>query len=177
MENYPNTLKLGFVVDCFNRWVRCGSFSHQVKASDPIYLLGSQPEILEQSCQSEFQVGFWQIYDYYDHSWGMLGYSDQIDLQSNLIFQRLTSDSSKYGFIRQTNFVKFLTDRQIDVESGDIETDDMIDLSDFTNDIGRVTYGRGDTEYYLYLIQQQNQVVGFLLANDGLLELLTEGND
>jgi len=88
--------------------------------------MGWLPEFLEKSSLCKLSTGSWKIYNYYDHMWSLLAVHDNIKIDAEtknnskskvdpiLTLDRMTDESPRYGFAKETSFNKILKECEED---------------------------------------------------------------
>jgi hypothetical protein len=150
------------------------------------WCIGTASEMLNGSIQSVSPVdGEWTINDYYDHDWSMWATHADFDKTIALKRVRITNMDSNYGFISGVGLKFFADDLYDEVEEmkNDMETEvscimDEIDETRLVEMMVHrakwsgcaITFGRGDTEYYVYMAKKDDKVVAWGLFTDTFLE-------
>lgn len=149
-------------------------------------LIGTAEEIIEVAEASDvlgtithdLEAGKWAIGDYYDHLWSIWAYLEGHDKSTPLSFVRETDGSSNYGFMPESGLETFRESiaqeirEQIDSEE-EIEMRRKVELLSDIDD-GLITFGRGETEYRLYIARKNDKVVAWALLIDQVVEEVEE---
>lgn len=150
-------------------------FHCEVNSPDNNYYIGVLPEIIKHKHIYTLSSGNWDVYDYFDHMWTLLVVNTKTDPQEELSFHRLTEGDAQYGFILRKALTTIEKDCRYNRE--DIKDLDSTQLN-LKEHEGFITFGRGDSEYKIYLAKNDDEnVIAFMITTVEFLEMLKEMDD